>query len=98
MFFIRCFYLLNCYCFFGVFGVTLKNCEEVIRVEGVEPIHYDLDLTFGGLRESDRDKNGRFSVNGRVHIEAFATSSLCNVMLHHGPSEYLQVQRAKVNK
>ena len=74
-------------------SAVTRNCVEFTDVGGVQPILYNVDLTFSGLRDADRDSNRKFWVRGKVDITTKSQVSLCNVVLHAGKSEHLIVTK-----
>jgi len=78
-------------------GLKKRACIELTKVAGVKPIQYNLDLTFSGLRDADRSSSGKFWINGKLELRSRSIIPLCNIVLHAGSSEYLQITSAKVN-
>ena len=71
----------------------IRNCLELTDVGGVQPIQYNFDLTFSGLKDADRDSTGRFWVQGEGEIITRSLDTLCNLVLHAGQSEHIVVTK-----
>ena len=69
-----------------------RNQEKNDRL-GLEPLHYDLELKFDGLRETDRRIDNHFYVEGTVKIEILAQISACQIFLDLGATKNINISR-----